>query len=260
MTKIAYAGFDLLSPALKTLLEEGCQLTELFTCPVDGITELNQEVIAMAEKAGAPWTMKRIGREDILRLKEKGCQMLVSAAYYYRIPIDEGLPMVNIHPSLLPMGRGAWPMPLQILRGDRIGGVTVHKLEEEFDTGNILLQRSFPIGERENLETLTEKIRALLPEMMKELTGNFSDLYKKAKPQGEGKYEPCPTEADWTIDQETDSCEADRILRAFYGFPCIYQGDGKRYELLKGRICREGIMPVKGGWIQAETVKEIVET
>ena len=31
MTKIAYAGFDLLSPALKTLLEEGCQLTELFT-------------------------------------------------------------------------------------------------------------------------------------------------------------------------------------------------------------------------------------
>ena len=30
--KIAYAGFDLLAPALEALLKEGCQLVKLFTC------------------------------------------------------------------------------------------------------------------------------------------------------------------------------------------------------------------------------------
>ena len=257
--RIAYAGFDLLSPALKALLESGCRLEELFTCPVDGQYEFNCQVIKLAQEAGAPWSEKPITREDIERLKENGCDALICGAYYYRIPIDRQIPMVNIHPSPLPYGRGAWPMPVQILRGEKTGGVTVHRMEEEFDRGDILLQQLFSIGENENLETMTETIREILPGMMKNLAENFFQLYKNAVPQGEGSDYPCPREKDWTIGPYTDIGEADRILRAFYGFPCIYETAGKRLELFKGRIGQPGIdsLPVEGGWIEAETVKEI---
>ena len=257
--KIAYAGFDLLSPALGSLLSAGCELLELFTCQVDQEYEFNCQVIQMAEKAGAPWTDKRITAEDIRRLKAAGCQVLISAAYYYRIPAEEGLAMVNVHPSLLPEGRGAWPMPVQILRGEKTGGVTVHKLEKEFDTGDIVLQRSFSIKERENLETMTETIRRLIPGMMEELVSNFWRLYDHATPQGKGSYYPCPQEADWTIGPETEAFQADRILRAFYGFPCIYEDKGRRLELVKGSMGQPGpdSLPVRGGWVQAEEVREL---
>lgn len=258
--KIAYAGFDLLAPALEALLKEGCQLVKLFTCPVDQEYEFNYQVIRLAEKAGAPWTSRPVAREDIRLLKEEGCDAFISAAYYYRIPVDHELAMVNVHPSLLPQGRGAWPMPVQILRGEKQGGVTIHRLEEDFDRGPILLQKAFTIRDGENLETMTETIRSLLPDMMGELAADFRGLYESAKPQGKGSYYPCPTEKDWTIGPDTEARQADRILRAFYGFPCIYQEKGEaRFELVRGRLSRPkpGSLPVLGGWVEAETVKEI---
>ena len=110
--KIAYAGFDLMAPALGALCEEN-ELVRLFTCAVDGVYETNTAVIALAGHFGVPYTTAPITPRDVEALIADGCELLVSAGYYYRIPLDERLPMVNIHPSLLPYGRGAWPMPPQ---------------------------------------------------------------------------------------------------------------------------------------------------
>lgn len=51
------------------------------------------------------------------------------------------LGMMNIHVSMLPKYRGPAPMLWAIRNGDTTGGVTVHWMDEEFDTGNILAQR-----------------------------------------------------------------------------------------------------------------------
>ena len=68
-------------------------------------------------------------------------------------------------------------MPVQILRGEKQGGVTIHRLEEDFDRGPILLQKAFTIRDGENLETMTETIRSLLPDMMGELKGKNRNLF-----------------------------------------------------------------------------------
>lgn len=52
---------------------------------------------------------------------------------------------INIHPSLLPFYRGADPVFHAILRGENKIGVTVHRLDQSFDTGDILAQESFAI-------------------------------------------------------------------------------------------------------------------
>lgn len=56
---------------------------------------------------------------------------------------------INLHGSLLPQYRGAAPINWAVINGENETGVTTFKLKHEIDTGNILLQRSFSIGENE---------------------------------------------------------------------------------------------------------------
>lgn len=232
--KIAYAGFDLMLPALQAL-SSGNELLHLFTCPVDGVYETNTGVIAVARAAGAPYTLDRITRADVDALLAQGCGLLVSAGYYYRIPVDDRLPMVNIHPSLLPYGRGAWPMPRAIL--DRLpeSGVTVHKTTGDFDAGDILLQRRFTLSAGETLTSFMDRVNALLPAMMHALTADFDRLWREAQPQGEGVYLSEPDPADYVLSREDTAAYADRVLRAFDGFPCYYRGGDGLHELLRAR-------------------------
>jgi methionyl-tRNA formyltransferase len=51
------------------------------------------------------------------------------------------LGVMNIHVSMLPKYRGPAPLLWAIRNGDRTGGVTVHWMDEDFDTGNILAQQ-----------------------------------------------------------------------------------------------------------------------
>ena len=227
--KIAYAGFDLMAAAM-TALSENNEIVKLFTCAVDGVYETNTAVIALAQKIGAPVTTEKITREDIEELIGGGCELLISAGYYYRIPVDPRLRMVNIHPSLLPYGRGAWPMPLAILDRLSQSGVTVHKTEESFDTGDILLQERFALDEDETLASFMEKVNERLPGMMRELTADFDRLWGSARPQGEGVYLDEPDIEDYALSCGDTVEYADRVLRAFYGFPVPYrEGEETRY-------------------------------
>lgn len=260
--RIAYIGIDLFYTALETLFSLGCEISEIFTCETDNETEFNIKVIEFAEKHDIPYTKQRITREDINRLKKSGCHAAVCAGYYYKIPADCGFPIVNIHPSLLPIGRGSWPMPLTILRGFKNSGVTIHKIAEGFDTGDILLQRGFELADKETLVGFMEKVCELLPEMLKELTENFDELYSRAVPQGEGEYWEAPTEEDFTITPDMTADEADLILRAFLGYDCIYKSENQKYRLLGGRIvrchdCKEKPFRVDGGYVAAKKAELI---
>lgn len=48
---------------------------------------------------------------------------------------------INVHPSLLPQYRGVKPLENAIVNGENETGVTIHKLEKEIDSGDIILQR-----------------------------------------------------------------------------------------------------------------------
>ncbi len=255
--KIAYIGIDLFFPALRTLWELGCEIAEIFTCETDNVTEFNTKIIGFAKEHQIEYTTKRITTEDIGRLKAKGCRMAVCGGYYFRIPVDSEFPIVNIHPSLLPMGRGSWPMPISILRREKVSGVTVHKIAEGFDTGDILIQESFSLAEDETLETFMEKACGLVPEMMKKLVNDFDSLYKNALTQGEGEYLAAPTEVDWTVRSDMSYAEADLILRAFYGYECVYVGGGKKCVILNARAVRDAEykgLPLKDGYVVAERI------
>lgn len=244
--KIAYAGIDLFYPALETIISQGCEIIKIYTCETDNETEFNLQVIDAARRQGIDWTTQRMTPADISWLKAQGCEAFICAGYYYRIPVDPVLPMVNIHPSLLPVGRGSWPMPVTILKGLNISGVTIHKMAEAFDTGDILLQQDFAVSEDETLETFMAKVHGLLPGMVRQLLGDFDRLYANARPQGNGEYWPAPQTRDWTITEAMTPAQADRILRAFYGYDCIYEAGGRTWRLLRGRLIMPGAADAAG--------------
>ncbi|TDY60558.1 methionyl-tRNA formyltransferase [Aminivibrio pyruvatiphilus] len=68
---------------------------------------------------------------------------------------------LNIHPSLLPLYRGAAPVQRSLLNGDPVTGVTLFRLVEQMDAGPILLQEEHFTGETETagelLDILAEK-------------------------------------------------------------------------------------------------------
>lgn len=259
--KTAYLGIDLLKPVLDALLKEDCQVLKLFTCPVDNVTEFNTAVICTAEERGIPHTLERITAAHLEELAAQGCELLVCAGYYYRAPITDAFPMVNFHPTPLPLGRGSWPMPRLILEGVACGGVTAHRMAADFDTGDILLRERFPLGPREDHQTYMEKVYEKVPSMVHALVRRLPEVLDSAQPQGQGEYWPLPTEADWTVTPDMDAARADLILRAFYGYECVYRDGARKTELIGGRVVLGDPagrpFPVKGGYVTADRVRQL---
>ena len=88
---------------------------------------------------------------------------------------------VNLHGSLLPQYRGAAPIHWAVINGEKETGVTTFKLKHEIDTGDILLQKSFPIGEDETTGEVHDKMKligaAVLVETVKGLaTGSLHEV------------------------------------------------------------------------------------
>lgn len=64
---------------------------------------------------------------------------------------------LNLHPSLLPLYRGATPLQTQIRDGVQASGVTIIMMDTGMDTGDIVLQERHPIGLREDYGHLHDR-------------------------------------------------------------------------------------------------------
>jgi len=74
---------------------------------------------------------------------------------------------VGFHPSLLPANRGRGVLPWTILQGGERTGASLFWLADGADTGDLLVQRSFPLDAEETARTLMDKHLAVLPEMIR---------------------------------------------------------------------------------------------
>ncbi len=73
---------------------------------------------------------------------------------------------VNVHPSLLPEYRGPNPYTHVLLNNEVQTGVTIHKMDANFDTGDILLQNVLPILPNDTMGTLFNKLNRLSADLL----------------------------------------------------------------------------------------------
>jgi len=79
----------------------------------------------------------------------------------------------NIHPSLLPKYRGLNPWKAMFRNGEREGGVTIHRLANEADAGETIVQKAFEIESSDTIETARQKADTLATEMLSQLLVRF---------------------------------------------------------------------------------------
>lgn len=90
---------------------------------------------------------------------------------------------VNLHGSLLPKYRGAAPINWAIINGEKKTGVTTFKLKHEIDTGDILLQDSFTIGENDTAGNVHDKMKETGAQLLVKTVKGLIDGTLKEIPQ-----------------------------------------------------------------------------
>ncbi len=175
---------------------------------------------------------------------------IVVAGYGKLIPLDwlkfPTVMPVNLHQSLLPQYRGAFPGEWAILRGEEKTGVTLVKMSLAFDKGEIIAQRALPIAPDDTRETLYQKLYDiggdLLVQCLPKIARN--EITPKPQPQGDFFYARKITRDDGFIPWKecfeiltTDPMKLDLKLRAFAGWPGVWtnvpiRGEEKRLRLI----------------------------
>lgn len=90
---------------------------------------------------------------------------------------------INLHGSLLPQYRGAAPINWAVINGEKETGVTTFKLKHEIDTGNILLQESFPITEEDTAGIVHDRMMKMGAALLVKTITGLADGTLKEKPQ-----------------------------------------------------------------------------
>ncbi len=119
------------------------------------------------------------------RLKEIKPDLIVLAGFLWRVPpaiteLFKGK-IINIHPALLPKfgGKGMYGMNVHkavIEAGEKVSGITVHWVNEEYDEGDIIVQFTYTLSENETPESLAQNIHQLeyahFPEVIENILRN----------------------------------------------------------------------------------------
>lgn len=131
-------------------------------------------VIDIAKAEGIPFeiiTRKRLLDLDYLDyLDSFQPSMLVLAGFLLKIPAElierfRGK-IINIHPALLPNygGKGMWGHNVHnavLAAGERLSGISIHYVDEEYDRGDTILQARCPVHEGDDADTLAGRIHRL---------------------------------------------------------------------------------------------------
>ena len=126
-----------------------------------------------AEKFGIPHCyIKHKDEEQIIQLMQAWRVDLIVLAGYMKVISPEFVKafpnrIINLHPSLLPKYKGLHAIEQALESGDKETGCTVHYVNDELDSGEVILQLKVPIEPDDTVETLTPKIQrqeyAILP-------------------------------------------------------------------------------------------------
>jgi len=113
-------------------------------------------------------------------IKQYQCQYIFLSGYMKKLDstLTDSFTIINSHPSLLPKygGKGMYGRFVHeavIANKEAISGVTIHKVDSEYDSGKILLQKEIVLVKGETIDTLESKIKELEAIVIVEALSNF---------------------------------------------------------------------------------------
>ncbi len=233
---------------LAALIERGFVPSVVVTSPDApkgrGLVLTPSETKTLALEFGIPvMTPEKLDAETITALSGLGCEYAVCVAYGKIFPgtLINAFPrgVLNVHYSLLPKYRGATPLEAALLAGENETGVTLQKMTEELDAGDILAQEATLIGRDETARELRPRLIQMGAELLAETLPKYL----------EGSVTPVPQDAsqatrthkikkeDGLIDRDAPAEENWNKYRAYADSIGTYFFDsGKRIKITKASL------------------------
>jgi methionyl-tRNA formyltransferase len=207
----------------QTLVERGWTPVKVFTGKVDNRIHRNTAVLDYAKSLKLDVQISPLTDTNLRELHDAGCEALVVASYEWRI--GDWRPhlkyAVNFHPAPLPRGRGPYPIPGAILEGATTWGIACHKVEHEFDTGDVLQTVEFPLSATEDHDSLDLRLQLAAKQLTADVADHFVDYWSAATPQSGGSYHSKWTEVERRLDFSQAVGTILRQVRAFGPLECI---------------------------------------
>ncbi len=146
---------------------------------------------------------------------------------------------VNIHGSLLPRWRGAAPIQAAILAGDVETGITIMRMDEGVDTGDMLAKRALPILDDDTAGTLFDKLAPLGAALLVETLPKYIAGEITPQPQSEegATYAKMLNKEDGRLDFSHTAKELERRVRAFSPWPgTFFEWEGAPLKVHRAHV------------------------
>jgi len=183
-----------------------------------------------AENAGIPvYQPERVRDEIFLEVfREISPDMVILAAFGQILPTEiielPRMGCLNVHPSLLPLYRGAAPINWTLINGEEKTGVTIMMMDEGVDTGDILLQEETDIAPDEIFDNLHDRLSQLGAEILLKAVKGVADgtIERKSQDSTHATYAPKLTKDTGYIDWNQNAHEIVNLIRGLSSIPGAY--------------------------------------
>ena len=160
----------------------------------------------------------------IQTIKELDVDAAVVCSYNYKIPkvllesTKDGF--INVHPSMLPRYRGGNPYSRVIINGETETGVTLHFMDENFDTGDIIAQKPYHIPSKATMGTIFNELNFIGIELLLQTLRMYETqpLPRIPQPKGEFVSGNGLSSKDIYINFDKPAEELERFIRALNPF------------------------------------------
>ena len=191
------------APPLAALLDAGYQVSAVVLAGQPGL--FPAEVERFASERDIPLLWVASSAETTAVIRAAAPDVAVAACFPWRLGktalTAPQLGILNVHPSLLPIGRGAEPVFWALRRGESVTGATVHRMDAGFDTGPILAQAEMGVPEGIRAPDLEHQLMTLGGRLLVEALPALAAGTLRPWPQPEQgiTLAPPPSPADWTM-------------------------------------------------------------
>lgn len=178
--------------SLDALVKAGYNIVGVVTAPDKPAgrgMKMNESAVkqyALQHKLNILQPEKLKNPEFLAQLKSLNADLQIVVAFRMLPEVVWNMPpkgTINLHGSLLPQYRGAAPINWAVINGEKETGVTTFKLQHEIDTGNILLQESFPIDENETAGEVHDRMKEIGGRVLVATIAGIINGTLKEKPQ-----------------------------------------------------------------------------
>jgi methionyl-tRNA formyltransferase len=219
-------------PSLQRLLDDGHEIVAVWTQPDKPAgrhgkmhsSPVKDFALARGLKVEQPSKIKTDEAKRLFSSYEADVAVVVA---YGRILPAEFLRAprrgcINVHFSLLPLYRGAAPANWAIVNGEAKTGVTTMFIEEELDTGPILLQRDTPIGEIETAPELMQRLSVTGADLLGETISKLDAITPRPQHHSEATFAPMLTRQDGVVNWSRNAATIEQCVRGFQPWPNAY--------------------------------------